>query len=239
MLKLGVNVDHVASLRQLRKSMYPDILLAAQICETAGADSIVVHLREDRRHIHDYDVKALRRNLRKRLNLEMSISPDIVNIACKIKPDQATLVPEKRQELTTEGGLNVIKLERRIGKTTDLLKKSDIEVSLFIEPDHRQIKKARDLGVDMIELHTGNYANSKNVKDVNRHLLKLRTASEYAHMLGLVVNAGHGLDYNNTSAIVGIHYISELNIGYSIICHSVFVGLNKAVSEMKKLLERR
>ncbi|MFH1691725.1 MAG: pyridoxine 5'-phosphate synthase [Candidatus Omnitrophota bacterium] len=239
MLKLGVNIDHVASLRQLRKSMYPDILLAAQICEIAGADSIVVHLREDRRHIHDNDVKALRRHLRKRLNLEMSIASDIVNIACKIKPDQATLVPEKRQELTTEGGLNVIKFERKIGKVSDLLKKSGIEVSLFIEPDHRQIKKARDLGVDMIELHTGHYADSKSTKDVNRHLSKIKAASEYAHMLGLVVNAGHGLDYNNTSAIVDINYISELNIGYSIICHSVFVGLKKAVSEMKKLLERR
>lgn len=239
MLKLGVNIDHVASLRQLRKSVYPDILLAAQICENAGADSIVVHLREDRRHIHDNDVRILRRHLRKKLNLEMSIAGGIVDFACKIKPDQSTLVPEKRQELTTEGGLNVVKLERRVGRAAALLKKSGIEVSLFIEPDHRQIKKARDLGVDMIELHTGHYANSKNIKDVNRYLTKLRVASEYAHMLGLIVNAGHGLDYNNTSAIVKIDYLSELNIGYSIICHSVFVGLNKAVLEMKKLLERR
>ncbi len=239
MLKLGVNIDHVASLRQLRKSTYPDIILAAQICEDAGADSIVVHLREDRRHIHDEDVKALRRQLRKRLNLEMSIAGDIVNFACKVKPDQSTLVPEKRQELTTEGGLDVVKLERRIGRAVSLLKKNGIEVSLFIEPDHRQIKKAHDVGVDMIELHTGHYANSKSVKDAGRHLVRLKAACEYARMLGLIVNAGHGLDYNNTSAVVTIDYLSELNIGYSIICHSVFVGLKKAVSEMRKLMERR
>lgn len=238
MLKLGVNIDHVATLRQLRKSSYPDLFLAAQICENSGADSIVVHLREDRRHIQDNDVKVLRREVRKRLNLEMSVATDIVALACKIKPDQSTLVPEKRQELTTEGGLDVVKCERKVGGAVALLKKSGIEVSLFVEPDHRQIKKARDIGVDMIELHTGHYADSKNTKDIQKHLLKLKAAAEYAHMLGLIVNAGHGLDYNNASAIAGIDYISELNIGYSIICHSVFVGLKKAVLEMKKILER-
>ena len=238
MPKLGVNIDHVATLRQLRRSKFPDILLAAKICETAGADSIVVHLREDRRHVQDDDVWALRSHVRTRLNLEMSIAREIISIACKVKPDQSTLVPERRQELTTEGGLNVIKLAKRIDKAVCILKKSGIPVSLFIEPDQRQIKTARELGVEIIELHTGRYANSRSTKDLKRNLSRLKNATLYARQLGLIVNAGHGLDYGNVCAVAGINDIHELNIGYSIICHSLFIGLENAVRQMKKLIEK-
>ena len=238
MPKLGVNIDHVATYRQLRRSKFPDILLAAKICETAGADSIVVHLREDRRHVQDDDVWALRSHVRARLNLEMSIAREIINIACKVKPDQSTLVPERRQELTTEGGLNVIKLAKRIDKAVCILKKSGIPVSLFIEPDQRQIKTARELGVEIIELHTGRYANSRSTKDLKRNLSRLKNATLYARQLGLIVNAGHGLDYDNVCAVAGINDIHELNIGYSIICHSLFIGLENAVRGMKKLIEK-
>ncbi|MEK7849747.1 MAG: pyridoxine 5'-phosphate synthase [Candidatus Omnitrophota bacterium] len=237
MPKLGVNIDHVATLRQLRHSLFPDVLLAAQVCEAAGADSIVAHLREDRRHIQDDDVFALRKIVKHKLNLEMSCAPEIVDIACCLKPDQATLVPENRKELTTEGGLDVVKMERRVEKAITKLKASGIEVSLFIEPDCRAIKKARQIGAGIIELHTGKYANAATLKEKKKALSRLKDAVIYAHDLGLVVCAGHGLDYGNVCAVARIAYIYELNIGYSIICHSVFVGLKKAVQRMKKLIE--
>lgn len=239
MPKLGVNIDHVATLRQLRLSKFPDILLAAKICESAGADSIVVHLREDRRHIQDADVKALRANVKTKLNLEMSVAREIVRMACKVKPDQSTLVPERREELTTEGGLDVVKMASRIGKAAAVLKKHGIDVSLFIEPAKRQIKMAKDVGVDIIELHTGRYANSRTRAQISKNLSTLREATAYAHSLGLIVNAGHGLDYGNVCPVAHLGHMNELNIGYSIVCQSIFVGLQNAVYEMKRLMTER
>ena len=236
MPKIGVNIDHVATLRQLRRSTFPDLLHAASVCESAGADSIVVHLREDRRHIQDSDVWALRRSVKTRLNLEMSIAKEIVSIACRVRPAQATLVPEKRQELTTEGGLDVVKLSRRVARAVKRLRKRRIPVSLFIEPDKHQIRAASGLGVEMIELHTGRYANCKKIKEIKLQLAKLKEAGAYAHALGLLVNAGHGLDYDNVCPVAGMDHMHELNIGYSIICYSLFVGLENAVRQMKRLL---
>jgi pyridoxine 5-phosphate synthase len=239
MPKLGVNIDHVATLRELRRSKSPDILYAARVCESAGADSIVVHLREDRRHIQDKDVFDLRRTVNTKLNLEMSIAKEIVSIAAKVGPDQATFVPEKRQELTTEGGLDVVKLAGSVAKAAHRLKKRGILVSLFIEPNKYQIQACRDIGVEMVEFHTGVYANSKRPKESKIQLAKLRDAAAYAHELGLIVNAGHGLDYVNVCPVARMDYMEELNIGYSIICYSLFVGLEKAVCQMKELIEER
>lgn len=235
--RLGVNIDHVATLRQLRHSLFPDVILAAQICEAAGADSIVAHLREDRRHIQDDDVFALRKIVGTKLNLEMSCAPEIVDIACRLKPDQATLVPENRKELTTEGGLDVVKMACRVEKAVTKLKTSGIEVSLFIEPDCRAIKKARQIGAGIVELHTGSYANAATKHEKKKGLSMLKDAVIYARDLGLVVCAGHGLDYGNVSAVARIPHIYELNIGYSIICRSVFVGLKVAVQRMKELIQ--
>jgi pyridoxine 5-phosphate synthase len=233
---LGVNIDHIATLRQQRQSIFPDVLLAARTCELAGADSIVVHLREDRRHIQDKDVWALRSSVKTRLNLEMSLAPDIVDIACAVKPDQATLVPEKRQELTTEGGLDVVRLGAKVGRAVGRLKKEGIEVSLFIEPDARQIRASRDAGAGVIELHTGRYADSRTMSERKKQLAKIKKAVSVADGLGLRVNAGHGLDYVNVCPIAGICGMQELNIGYAIVCYAVFVGLNNAVRQMKKLI---
>lgn len=237
MPKLGVNIDHVATLRELRHSKFPDILLAAGICESSGADSIVVHLREDRRHIRDADVRVLRQGIQTKLNLEMSVAQDIVRIACRIKPDQATLVPEKRQELTTEGGLDVFRLAGRIEKISKALIKNRIAVSLFIEPGKRTIKAAKELGIGIVELHTGRYSQARTMSSIKKNLEELKEAVEYARGLGLIVNAGHGLDYNNVCPVANLAGIHELNIGYSIVCYSVFVGLEKAVSQMKELIK--
>lgn len=236
MALLGVNIDHVATLRQQRRSGCPDLLLAAAVCEEAGADSIVVHLREDRRHIQDHDVVALRRAARTRLNLEMSVSREIVKIACRVKPDQATLVPEKRRELTTEGGLDVRGQYRRIAQAIEFCSKALIPVSLFIEPDDRQIKAAHRLGAQAVEFHTGRYADARSIISKKRQLARMKRAVEYAHDLGLTVNAGHGLDYSNICPIVSLGGIHELNIGFSIVAQAIFVGLEKAVSMMKSLV---
>ena len=236
-MRLGVNIDHIASLRQLRNSSEPDPVTAAGICELSGADGIVVHLREDRRHIKDRDISILRETVKTRLNLEMSLDKEIVSIACNVGPDQATLVPERRQELTTEGGLDVVSLKK---KTKDVVRKlhaEDILVSLFIEPDKRQIEAAKQTGADYIEIHTGEYANSKNAKEINSNLSKIKEAALFARKLGLGVNAGHGLDYKNVASVCKIPEIEELNIGYSIICRAVLVGLGKAVREMKKTID--
>jgi len=236
-MKLGVNIDHVASIRQLRRAEVPQPILAATICESAGADSIVVHLREDRRHIQDSDVKLLRATVKTRLNLEMSINKQIVDIACRIKPDQATLVPEKRQELTTEGGLDVVRLAKKVESVVKRLHAADIVVSLFIEADQQQIKMAKQIGVEYIEIHTGHYADSKG-RQRQIQLEKIKSAVSFATSLGLGVNAGHGLDYQNVIPICKIKDIIELNIGYSIICRAVFVGLKQAVREMKEIIRR-
>jgi len=236
MPKLGVNIDHVATLREARRGINPEPALAAALCEAAGADSIVVHLREDRRHIKEKDVRLLRRTVRTRLNLEMSISEEIVKIACRIKPDQATLVPEKRQELTTEGGLDVINNFARVKKTIGRLARAGIEVSLFIDPDIRQIDAAEKTGARIIELHTGRFADAKTNRGKNRCFKEIRRAAAYAHKKSLLVNAGHGLDYKNALKVARIKNINELNIGYSIICRAVIAGIKQSVSQMKELI---
>lgn len=236
MPKLGVNIDHVASIRELRKGNEPDPVLAALVSESAGAESIVVHLREDRRHIKERDLFILRNVLKVKFNLEMSVAKDIVDIACKVKPDQATLVPERRQELTTEGGLDVALNLKKIKDVVSRLKKSGIEVSLFIDPDKRQINAAKKTKVKMIELHTGRYAEAKSKAEVKESLKEIEAATKYAKSKGLTVNAGHGLDYRNVGSIAEIKGIKELNIGYSIISRAVFAGLDKAVREMKHLI---
>ncbi|PIP20706.1 MAG: pyridoxine 5'-phosphate synthase [Candidatus Omnitrophica bacterium CG23_combo_of_CG06-09_8_20_14_all_40_11] len=236
MLNLGVNIDHVATLREVRHGIEPEPAFAALIAQTAGADSIVVHLREDRRHIKERDLYILKEIVRVKLNLEMSVASDIVAIACKVKPDQATLVPEKRQELTTEGGLDVVSNFKKIKQVAGKLEKSGITVSLFIDPDKKQIDAARKSGIRMIELHTGRYADAGDKKGQAKYFKELETAVRYARGKGLHVFAGHGLNYYNVSRVAKIKGIEELNIGYSIVCRAVLVGLERAVKEMKTLI---
>jgi pyridoxine 5-phosphate synthase len=235
MPKLGVNIDHVATLREARRSLEPDPVFAALICEASGADSIVIHLREDRRHIKERDLWVLRKAVRTRLNLEMSACPEIVKIASRVKPDQATLVPEKRQELTTEGGLDVAGHPEKIKKAVEKLEDAGIAVSLFIDPDKKQIDAVKKTGARIIELHTGRYADASSVKKEDLYFKQIERAAGYAKAKGLAVNAGHGLNYCNVARISRIKNIEELNIGYSIICRAVFVGLAQAVNEMKVL----
>ncbi len=236
MVKLGVNIDHVATLRQARKGIFPDPAYAASVCEKAGCDSIVAHLREDRRHINDNDIKRLKQSVKTRFNLEMSIAPEIVDIACGIKPDQVTLVPEKRKELTTEGGLDILKQKSKIKKVVEKLTESGIEVSLFIDPDKKQISAVTETGAKIIELHTGKYAAAKTQSQRNKLLRELAKAAFFAQSLGLTVVAGHGLDYSNAQAVARIQEIRELNIGYSIICRAIFIGIEAAVKEMLRLI---
>ena len=235
MPKLGVNIDHVATLRQARREGHPSPVEAARLCEKAGAHSIVAHLREDRRHINDKDIKELRKIVRTRLNLEMSINNEIVSIACAIKPDQATLVPEKRQEITTEGGLDIVKNFHKIKRVIATLERKGILVSLFIDPEKKQIIKSKQAGARSIELHTGSYANARTKKIANKEFKKILEGVLLGKRLGLIVNAGHGLNYENTKAIARIKGIEELNIGHSIISRSIFVGLPRAVKEMIKI----
>jgi pyridoxine 5-phosphate synthase len=235
-MRLGVNIDHIASIRQIRQGIEPEPALAALVCQMAGAESIVVHLREDRRHIQERDLYLLKELVRVKLNLEMSIASDIVAIACKVKPDQATLVPEKRQEMTTEAGLDVDGNLKAIGKVVGKLRNCGIEVSLFIDPDSRQIRAAQKTGAQIIELHTGRYADSANASKKQRHLRQIIEAAQLAKGKGLSVAAGHGLDYYNVTQIAKIKEIEELNIGYSIICRAAIVGLERAVREMKALI---
>lgn len=236
MPKLGVNIDHVATLRQARRGVSPDPVYAAYLCEKAGADSIVAHLREDRRHIRDKDIRLLRRNISTKLNLEMSIAPEIVKIACKIKPYQATLVPERRKELTTEGGLDVAANLKKIAGVLRRLEQCGIRVSLFIDPDKKQINSSKKIGAKIIELHTGRYADAKNQQEKKKLFVQLKSAVYYAKTKKLAVNAGHGLNYANAKDVAGIKGIEELNIGYSIICKSLYVGLFRAVKEMRELI---
>jgi pyridoxine 5-phosphate synthase len=236
---LGVNIDHIATIRQARREKFPDPVKAALVCEAAGADSIVCHLRQDRRHIQDRDVFRLRESLKTKFNLEMSTEDEIVKMAIKVKPDQATLVPEKREELTTEGGLDVVMYKNKIAKVFNALSKNGILVSLFIDPVKKQIKAARDIEVPYIEIHTGQYANAKNTVNRRRELKRIKEAALYADELGLGVNAGHGLDYDNVGPIVQIPVIEELNIGFSIIAESVFIGLGEAVRKMKRLYDTK
>ena len=237
MIQLGVNIDHVATLREARRGKIPNLAEAALEAIRAGADGITIHLREDRRHIQDRDVFRLTRILTKPLNLEMSLAPGIVRIALKARPAKVCLVPEKRQELTTEGGLDVIQKKKTLQKVVPKLRAKKIEVSLFIDPEIRQVRTAKEVGANAVELHTGSYANAKGSAR-GRELARLREAALEAHRLGLKVNVGHGLDYENVAAIVRLPFIDEANIGYSIICRSVFVGIREAVSKMKKKLRR-
>jgi len=237
MPKLGVNIDHVATLRQQRKGNLPDPVYAAFLCEEAGAESIVAHLREDRRHIQDADIKLLRKHIKTRLNLEMSVSPEIIKIACEIKPYQSTLVPERRQELTTEGGLNVADNLKKISSVISELKKAGIQVSLFIDPVKKQINAAVKAGAEIIELHTGRYADAKKPGQVERSFNQIRQAVDYAKLRKLRVNAGHGLNYNNVRRVAELNGIEELNIGYSIICKALYTGLYNAVKEMRQLIK--
>jgi pyridoxine 5-phosphate synthase len=235
-MRLGINIDHIATLREARKGLDPEPAFAALIAEDSGADSIVVHLREDRRHIKDEDLCILRDIIHIRLNMEMSISPEIVDIACKIKPDQATLVPEKRKELTTEGGLDVVANFSQVKKTTSKLASLGIDVSLFIDPVRSQIKSAQESGAKMVELHTGLYANAVTKALEDKYFKELKAAVFFAKSIGLTVFAGHGLNYNNVWRVCTIKGLEELNIGHSIVSRAVFVGLGRAVCEMKELI---
>ncbi len=235
-MRLGVNIDHVATLREVRKASEPEPVFAALICEAAGADSIVAHLREDRRHIKERDLYILKKVIKTKLNLEMSVASEIVDIACQLKPDQATLVPEKRQELTTEGGLDVVSNFKKVKQVSGKLEKHAIAVSLFIDPDKSQIDAAKKAGGQIIELHTGRYADARNEKEEDKYFKELQAATHYAKTKGLIVNAGHGLNYYNVSRVAKIKDIAELNIGYSIVCRAVLVGLERAVKEMRMLI---
>ncbi|MDP2928512.1 MAG: pyridoxine 5'-phosphate synthase, partial [Candidatus Omnitrophota bacterium] len=231
MMKLGVNIDHVATIREARRITSPDPVEAARVCLAAGCDSIVCHLREDRRHIKDGDVWRLREIVKTRLNLEMSIAKEIVDIACKVRPDQATLVPEKRRELTTEGGLDVVKWRNRISAVIERFNEKKIETSLFINPSRTQIDASKRASGGIIELHTGEYANALTQSARLKELDKIKRAVEYAVSIGLEVNAGHGLNYSNVSDIAGIEGINDLNIGHAIIARAVIVGMRQAVEE--------
>jgi pyridoxine 5-phosphate synthase len=235
-MKLGVNIDHIASIREIRKGLEPEPVYAAFICEAAGADSIVVHLREDRRHIKDRDLYLLKEIIKTKLNLEMSTASEIVNIACKVRPQQATLVPERRKEITTEGGLDVAGNMKKVAGAINKLKKHNIAVSLFIDPIKSQIDASAKLGVEMIELHTGRYADAKTESSKRLRLTELERAARYGYQKGLIVNAGHGLDYYNVKSVARIPHIEELNIGYSVVCRAALVGLDRAVREMKALI---
>jgi len=237
MPELMVNIDHVATLREARGIHYPDPVFAAGIAEMAGASGIIIHLREDRRHIKDRDLVILREVVRTKLNLEMAATPEMTNIASKIKPDMITLVPEKRQELTTEGGLDAVKFTAKIEKVITAMKKQGVAVSLFIDPVEAQIKTAAKLGADMIEIHTGAYSEARARKTRDKELKKVVRAILMGKDLGLGVNAGHGLHYHNVRDIATIPGIDELSIGHSIIARAVFVGLDRAVRDMIELIK--
>jgi pyridoxine 5-phosphate synthase len=239
MANLCVNIDHIATLRQARREDVPDPLQAAKLVEKAGASGVTVHLREDRRHIQDEDVFRLRKSVKTKLNLEMAATEEVVRIALKVKPDQATLVPEKRKELTTEGGLDVLASPRRFERTIDRLQKADIPVSLFILPEPKTIKMSARLGATYVELHTGRYSKAvRNRRDVRGELLKLVCGVKLAHSLGLKVHAGHGLTYENTYPVASLREIEDLNIGHNIIARAALVGLERAVKEMLAILRK-
>lgn len=234
-IELGVNIDHIATLRQARGTSYPDLIEAAFLVEEAGASAITIHLREDRRHIQDKDVYDLRKTIKTRMNLELAATDEMVAIACDVNPEDACVVPEKREELTTEGGLDIIGQFDRIQKATKQLSEQNIRVSLFIEPDIEQIKRVSDVGAPVIELHTGTYAIATGA-DKQRELERIQAATAFAHAQGIQVNAGHGLDYSNTTIIAQIPEIRELNIGHSIVSRAVFVGISRATRQILQIM---
>ena len=236
MIRLGVNIDHIATIRQARRTIEPDPVQAAVLAELAGADGITIHLREDRRHINDRDLLVLKEVVQTKLNLEMAATDEMVKIALSVKPDQVTLVPEKRQELTTEGGLDVVNLTSHLQTVVNLLQGGDIAVSLFIDPDLEQVKASSRLGVDGVEIHTGNYANAWSGIGWEEELELVQNACNYTAKLGLGVYAGHGLTYNNIRPITEVKELEEVNIGHSIVARASLVGMSQAVSEMKRLL---
>lgn len=229
---LSINVDHVATIRQARGGVEPDPVQAAGICELAGADGIVVHLREDRRHIQDRDVRLLRQTVKTKLNLEMATTAEIIDIAVEIVPDLVTLVPEKRKELTTEGGLDVVENAKKVTKAIAKLRKAGIPVSVFIDPDATQIQAALDAGAAFVELHTGRYCEARTEVEVDEQFRLIEQSAELAQEAGLRVNAGHGLDYRNVGPIADLPAIEELSIGHAVISRAVLVGLDRAVREM-------
>ena len=236
--KLGVNIDHVATVRQARKTFEPDPVTAAALATLGGAEVITCHLREDRRHVNDRDLRLLKETVFSKLNLEMAVALAIVRIALKTRPDQVTLVPEKRAEITTEGGLSVTRNRKRVTTAVAQLRQKGTLVSLFVDPDADQIQASADVGADMVELHTGPYANARGERSIARHLLKLERAADKAADLGLRVNAGHGLTYVNIRELVETLEVEELHIGHSIISRAVLVGLERATREMVELIVR-
>ncbi|MFZ5994493.1 MAG: pyridoxine 5'-phosphate synthase [Thermodesulfobacteriota bacterium] len=237
MAKLAVNVDHIATVRQARRTIEPDPVTAAAIAELAGAEGIIIHLREDRRHIQDRDLHILKQTVKTKLNLEMAATEEIIRIACRTRPDMVTLVPEKREELTTEGGLDVSR-KPLLKKVITTLKKDGILVSLFINPEPADVKVSRGLGADFVEIHTGRYADAQNETEKERELSRIRKAVETAHRLKLRINAGHGLNYINIKPLVAWPEIEEFSIGHSIIGRAVLVGMEKAVREMLALIRQ-
>ncbi|OIQ84662.1 pyridoxine 5'-phosphate synthase [mine drainage metagenome] len=236
MIRLGVNIDHVATLRQQRGTRYPSVVQAALLAEQAGADLITLHLREDRRHIQDADVHVLRDVLQTRMNLEMAVTPEMVAIALQVRPHDACLVPERRAELTTEGGLDVIANFENIQAACGQLKDAGIRVSLFVDPEELQLEAVRAAGAPVVELHTGAFADAECGQHAEAELNRIRTAVARGVSLGLKVNAGHGLHYHNVQSIAVIPGVEELNIGHAIVAHALFVGWERAVREMKSLM---
>jgi pyridoxine 5-phosphate synthase len=234
MLKLGVNVDHVATVRQSRRTSYPDVVAAARAAERGGADGITVHLREDRRHIQDHDVTALIAAVATKVNLEMAVTDEMVAIACRERPTDVCLVPERRVELTTEGGLDVASAETVIRAAVRRLRDGGMRVSLFIDPEPRQIEAAIRVGAQAVELHTGRYCEATGAAERDREIERLRRAAERAAVGGLVVNAGHGLTLDNVGPIAALERLEELNIGHGIVAHALFVGIEEATREMKQ-----
>ncbi len=234
-LELGINIDHVATLRNARGTVYPDPIKAAQLAEEAGADLITLHLREDRRHIKDADLIALRPLIKTRMNLECAITPEMLNIACKIKPHDVCLVPEKREEVTTEGGLDVLGKLEIVKAATKQLQDAGIRVSLFIDPEENQIQAAKDVGATVVELHTGRYADLSGTQQ-EAELVRIRKAAQFGKSIGLRVNAGHGLHEGNVMPIAAITELSELNIGHAIVAEALFKGWQQAIKDMKALM---
>lgn len=231
-MRLSINVDHIATLRNARAETQPDPVTFALMAEQYGVDGIVVHLREDKRHINERDLRLLRELITTKLDLEMAAVPEIIEVACDVQPELATIVPERRQELTTEGGINVIDNITHLGKTIQILHNAEVPVSLFIEPDLNQIDAAAEINADFIEIHTGNYANAVSEEDIFDELERVRLAAKHAKKLGLGVNAGHGLNYINLKEFIAIEDIDEVSIGHAIIARAVYVGVEKAVKEM-------
>jgi pyridoxine 5-phosphate synthase len=235
-MRLGVNIDHVATLRQARRGKYPDPVMAAALAELAGADQITLHVREDRRHVSDRDLALLRQTVNGTLNLEMAAVQPMLELALQTRPDTATLVPERREELTTEGGLDVVAARDEVRLVTRALRDAAVEVSLFVDPDPEQIKASHRADAHAVELHTGRYCEAKTQRDRSRELTRIVEAAKAATKLGMRVAAGHGLDYWNVQAVARIEEITELNIGYAIICRAVLTGMERAVREMKELI---